>query len=346
MNVVISHTSALLYLDQCFRLLPEKLFRTKPVPCEAPADQWAYRRGDFDAFHLDKFERVGKPLDVLIGSYRQNKRVAGVCHHAVGGELPPGSLLDAGGGVLVCSAPLVFVQLCQHLPLVRCIKLGHFICGAYSPEPSAKSGVVDRDPLSSKQELEEYVKSTRHLRGSRNASLALPWVLEGSASPKETELALPFYLPKQLGGYGFIAPSMNHKEPLNAAARAIEGSFNAFVDVYWPEQRFGFEYTSYSEHGDPKKIGEDERRKLALKLMGIDVELVTNQQLQDRRQLDILAQMLVSHGIPKARIAADPANIPVKERTSQVCSRTSLGCSCADWDVRGGRTEIDRERRR
>lgn len=310
MNVVISHTSALLYLDQCFRLLPEKLFRTKPAPCEVPSDQWAYRRCDFAAFHLNRFERVGKPLDVLVRSYRQNKRVAGFCHHAVGGELPPGSLLDAGGGVLVCSAPLVFVQLCQRLPLIRRIKLGHFICGSYSPEPSAKSGVVSRSPLTSKRELDEYIKAARRLRGSRNAREALPWILEGAASPKETELALPFYLPSQLGGYGFTAPSMNHKESLNTAAQAIEGSLNTLVDVYWPEQRFGFEYTSYSEHGDPKKIGEDERRKLALKLMGIEVELVTDQQLQDRRQLEILAQMLANHGVLKARLVVESENTP------------------------------------
>lgn len=310
MHAVISHSSALMFLDQCSRLVPFPAFRTQVVAFGDPIGACAHTKRELAAFHLDRFRRMGRDTDVLVPTFRQNKRVAGYVHHAAGGKLPKGSLLDAGGGVLVCSAPLVFVQLCRSLPLLRCIKLGHFICGTYSKEPSVPSGVVDRYPLAAKAELEEFVRKAHHLRGSRNAAAALPWVLEGAASPKETELALPFYLPEHLGGYAFIPPEMNYGERLSEAAGKIEGSVNATIDVYWPGQKIGFEYTSYAEHGDPHKIGEDERRKLALQTMDVRLELVTNQQLIDDRQLMALAQLLANYGVPKAVSADAETNIP------------------------------------
>lgn len=320
MHVVIRHSSALLFLDQCARLVPSPAFREPARAFDGPVEAWARTKPELKAFHLDRLMRMGRDADILVPTFRQNKRVAGYAHHAAGGKLPKGSLLDAGGGVLVCSAPLVFVQLCRSLPLLRCITLGHFICGTYSKEPSVPSGVVDRHPLAAKAELEEFVRKAHHLRGSRNAAAALPWVLEGAASPKETELALPFYLPEHLGGYAFIPPEMNYGERLSKTAEKIEGSINAIIDVYWPEQKIGFEYTSYAEHGDPYKIGEDERRKLALQTMGIRLELVTNQQLMDDRQLMALAQLLADYGVPKAVSVGTGTNIPIETRSSPGCS--------------------------
>lgn len=303
MHAVVSHETALEFLDKHERLVPPEHALIPLAPYSDVGAQWARSERALREYPLERFSRKGMLLDILVPSYSHTHASECYSFHASGAMLPEGSLLDAGDGVLICSAPLVFVLLCKRLPLMRCIKLGHYICGAYSPEPSAKSGVVKRRPLATKDELKDYVEKACKIRGSRNAKAALPWVLDGAASPQETNLALPFYLPLQLGGFGFAKPELNGKERLTKEAQAIEGSINAFVDVYWREQKVGFEYSSYSEHGDPRKIGEDERRKLALKLSGVEVELVTANQLADFRQLEILAQMLKDHGVPIERKA-------------------------------------------
>ncbi len=300
MYAVISHATALAYLDKCARVSPDASHCPMPILFEGGfPDSLALSKRDLRELQLARFARKNAPIDVLVPDQSSRRLIKGFVHHSAGGELPPGSLLDAGGGVLVCSAPLLFVQLCQGLTPIRCIKLGHFICGTYSIEPSARSGIVERRPLSSIKELRAFVRAAHRLRGSRNAAAALSWVLEGAASPKETELALPFYLPKRMGGYGFAAPVLNHVVRLSSEAMAIEGTRKPRIDVCWPDQRFGFEYNSYAEHGDPHKIGKDERRRLALRLEKYEIELVSDEQLRDPRQIEILAHMLADHGVPQ-----------------------------------------------
>lgn len=300
MQAIVCHKSALAFLDKCSRLVPPPGYRIKLKEFDQDGlTRWACTKHQLASFDLGRFERPGMPLDILIPSYSHLHNPKGIKLHAVGGTLPEGSLLDAGAEVLICSAPLAFVQICRNAPLDRCIKLGCFICGTYSLEPSAKSGTVKRRPLTTPEELGDFMARARHLRGSRKAAAALHWIHSGSASPQETNLALPFYLPARMDGYGFVPPMMNYKIPLGGDERAIEGSLNVKIDVYWPDWRIGFEYNSYAEHSKVTKIGEDERRALVLHKKRIHVELVTNEQLEDRRQMDILAQMLDEYGVPR-----------------------------------------------
>lgn len=301
MNAVISHATALFYLDRNAREEQPEGFERAPSPCSAADPQtWARSARTLKAFDLGSFARPGKPIDILIPTYSHVHTPKGYAFHGATRELPPGSLCEIGDGILICSAQLAFMQLCCHLPLVRCIKLGCFICGVYSKEPSSPSGVVDRRPLSSIAELEEFVEAACHVWGYWKAKEALRWIHEGAASPMETNLALPFYLPDQLGGYGYTKPTMNFEVPFDSQEQMIAGAEKAYIDVYWPDQRIGFEYTSYAMHGEEKKIGEDERRALVLHRKGIHVELVTKAQVDDPFQMDILARMLEEYGVPRS----------------------------------------------
>ena len=300
MDVVISHESALAFLDRCARKKPGKAYDLELVPYPGGLPyECASRREDFARFSLGLFQRAGKKIDVLVPSKADVRRVKGFTHHSAGGRLPDGALIDAGSGVLVCSAPMLFVQLCQGKSLIECIKLGFFLCGVYSPEPSAPSGTVKRRPLATRKSLEEFADEAKHLRGGRNALGALLWILEGAASPMEIELALPFFLPPKLGGYGFEAPSMNHPVWLTERGRKILKKEKVRIDVYWPDQCIGLEYDSKSDHGRLEQHGNDQARALVLKSMGIHIESVTKKQVDDGRQLDILADMLRDYGVKR-----------------------------------------------
>ena len=300
MNAVVSHMSALMYLDRCYRRQSIQWNDTRPKPCtEENGTDWAHTKHQLDRFDLKRFERPGKPIDVLVPSYTRRYVPKGFRFHRPGAPLPEGSLLDAGDGVLLTTPALTFIQLCRGMPVERCIKLGSFICGVYSPEPTARSGVVEREQLAAQSDLATFLLSAPTLYGARAAAQAVPWVLDNAASPQETELALPFYLPPKLGGKGFIAPSMNYEVKLSPQEQAIAQTRRFRVDVCWPEQGIGFEYNSYAEHTEEKKIAEDERRKLILHSKGIDVELVTKEQLDDPEQIAILARLLDERGVPR-----------------------------------------------
>lgn len=301
MNAIVSHMSALNYLDRCHRKASVRWNDNRPKPCtrEVGTD-WAHTKRQLDHFDFKRFERPDKPIDVLVPSYTRLHVPKGFRFHRLGASLPENSLLDAGDGILLTVPALIFIQLCRELPAERCIKLGSFICGVYSPEPGARSGVVEREQLATQQGLAAFLLSTSALYGARAAAQAVPWVLDNAASPQETELALPFYLPPKLGGKGFIAPSMNYEVKLSPREQALAQAQHFRVDVCWPDQGIGFEYSSYAEHTEEKKIAEDERRKLILHSKGIDVELVTKEQLDDPAQVNILARLLDERGVPRA----------------------------------------------
>ena len=299
MLVIISHMSALNYLDKCARRSNPQGTYPKPFDLD-PVVAWAHTKRQIGRFDLSRFRQPGRRLDILIPHNAHLHSPGGYRLHGPGGKPPDGSFLSAGEGVLVCSPALIYMNMCAQLPTDRCIKLGHFICGVYSPEPTARSGVVKRMPLSTCDELRAFALLAKGMRGSAKALNALEWVLDGAASPQETELALPFYLPCKLGGKGFIAPKLNYRVNLDPHEQAMAQAEYFKVDVCWPDFGVGFEYNSYAEHSEPWKIGDDERRKLLLRSKGIHVELVTKQQLDDPHQLDLLAGILEEHGVPHA----------------------------------------------
>ena len=300
MYAVVSHASAFRFLDLSARLVPPPEYRFPVKPFDG-GDELTIARSktELSAFPTARFSFDESPMDILVPDHDQRRRVKAYRCRSAGGTLPPGSLMDAGHGMLVASAPLLFVQLCQGKDVLQSIRIGCNICGNYSLDPESPDGVTKRRQLASKRDLETFLEQARHLRGSRNASAALPWVLEHARSPKEVELGLVFSLPERLGGFGFKQPRLNGREEIDAAAQAISDDYADKIDVYWPDQRFGFEYASYASHGDIRKIGHDQRRALALREMGIHIVQVTDEQLGDPHQLLALAHILEEYGVPR-----------------------------------------------
>ena len=301
MNPVISHMSALKYQDRCARIASLKWNDDMPTPCaNAATIDFAYTKRQLKPYDFSRFEKLVKPIDLLVPSNIHAHAPKGFKFHGAGATLPEGALLNAGDGILIASPPLIYVQLCRGISFMRCIKLGNYICGVYSPEPTARSGVVERKQLATKEELERFMLAASSLYGSRQARKALPWILDNAASPQETELALPFYLPAEQGGKGFILPTLNYEVKLSPKERTQTGKKCFRIDVCWPEQKIGFEYNSYAEHSSERKIGEDEQRKLILQSKGYRIELVSKQQLDDPTQVAYLAQLLDDAGVPRA----------------------------------------------
>lgn len=117
----------------------------------------------------------------------------------------------------------------------------------------------------------------RHTGAFTTLRDVLPWVLEGSASPMETDLALMLTLPRDCGGCGMPKPQLN---AVPKDARALGHR----VDMLWEDQRVVVEYESNEFHAGKgaQKVDADITRANGLRARGYTVLEITPGLLLDK----------------------------------------------------------------
>ncbi|WP_417341431.1 hypothetical protein [Gordonibacter urolithinfaciens] len=125
--------------------------------------------------------------------------------------------------------------------------------------------------------------------GARKVQRILPYLADGSASARESKLALILGLPLSRGGYGLGIPLMNYEVSANSAARAISGRRSFRCDLCWPEAKLDVEYQSREHHEGEVSRLRDSRRANALVAMGWIVIGVTNDELDSMLATDTIA---------------------------------------------------------
>ena len=114
----------------------------------------------------------------------------------------------------------------------------------------------------------------------------LPWVAEGLASPRETEVYLLLVLPARLGGFALPAPFVNQQIPLVGTAFASLTDHLFFIaDLLWPWANLILEYDGSEDHeSTTQQIASDKERRSILAAMGYTVIVIS------RHDLDSLAR--------------------------------------------------------
>ena len=85
----------------------------------------------------------------------------------------------------------------------KLIQLGFELCGTYD---TTNGDVRECAPLTTVDRLDAFLASLGPMHGKKNASYALRYVANNSASPRETALAMLLCLPYRMGGYGIPMP--------------------------------------------------------------------------------------------------------------------------------------------
>lgn len=248
--------------------------------------------------------RIGRPAHILIGS-GSRCRVSETCvPHVCAVELSGTSFYQVGEGIFVSSPALTFVHLAaRERSLVSLLELGGELCGTYQSKRTGVDPAYDVVPLCSARGLGDFVARNPSVKGARRVARALPYLMDSSASPRETKQALLFGLPKRYGGYGLGIPRMNYEVRASEAARAISGRRSFRCDLCWPEKKLDVEYQSKEAHeGEYMRI-RDSRRTNALISMGWTVVCVTNDELDSFVATETIARTLGRHlGVrPQAR---------------------------------------------
>lgn len=223
---------------------------------------------------------MSKPIHVLSlhNADRRNKvsLVSHVCHES----LPEGSILKVDDEVLITSPALTFIQCATLLPEREIIKAGYELCGTYCVKGDV---LYNRHPITTTAQLKACTETSTHLKGSRKAALALCHILDASASPMETALAMLLCLPYKIGGYGIAHPLLNHRIYSNTISNA---SNYYSCDMYWPQAKLAVEYDSNEYHTGIERLNSDSTRRN--ELLGLDVSVIsiTNDKIKHRSSLE------------------------------------------------------------
>ncbi|MCL2807636.1 MAG: hypothetical protein FWD27_05700 [Coriobacteriia bacterium] len=303
MEVFISHRSALQYWrkQQAARDASERPLRRKNLPDAAPCSSML-----LESFALG----FPLPLDVMVSTQNAKRSSVGIRFHTYAGAMPDGCFVRIGKDFYVASPELCFLQMSCELSFLKLVELGFELCGSYAKHegvPLKKDFSFTEDfykrgsGLSSKKLLSLFISRMRGAHGIKNAQRALRFLGDGSASPRETMLAMLLTLPNMLGGYALPAPELNAK--ITPSLQARKGSSKQFYycDLYWPDFKLAVEYDSNMYHSGAEHIARDSIRRNALALSGIDVITVTNNQLTSTLELAKVAKRIADKTASRLR---------------------------------------------
>lgn len=265
--------------------------RAQTLPHHAPAARELQHRIErLESSHPDL--TFTKPIHVLVGS--PNCRASHACKPQVCAKpLSNDSLLRLERQTFVTAPELSLVQMAaQEHDWVSLLKLEWEARGSYQTKRTSSRSAYQVAPLTSVRALRAYVSKHPSTKGAHKIARHLPYLADGSASPRETKLALILGLPIMYGGYGLGIPRMNHKVLASGTARAISGRKGFRCDLCWPEAKLDVEYQSRENHEGETNRVRDSRRTNALVAMGWTVICITNDELDSMFATDAIAQSI------------------------------------------------------
>ena len=130
-----------------------------------------------------------------------------------------------------------------------------------------------------RQEGAPCIRSRIH--GLAAARRVAPFILGGSASPLETNVAITLALPAQRGGWGISGLTLNYRIDLSRQQREISDKRYIVVDGYVPQRRLAYECDSRMFHTQIEKGYRDRERASAALFHDIRLLHITSNIVMD-----------------------------------------------------------------
>ena len=143
-------------------------------------------------------------LDVVVKQPIQRIKAAGVRNTLHKRELPEGSFVQVGEGVVISSPELLFVELAKELSSANHLMLGYELCGTFSRDyanPRDGSVTYGLAPLTSVEKIGRYIDSCKGTWGLDRARRTLSLLSDNAWATTEAVLATMLSLPIQELGY-------------------------------------------------------------------------------------------------------------------------------------------------
>lgn len=288
MDIYLSHITAL----EAWRIWSAAGSDVTALPSSSKINESALGgRPALDLLHsYPTFKRNLQMPIHTISTETNNKRSTQrlVCHKSRV-ELPRCSFREVAKGIHLCSPELTFIQLGGEMSLPHLISIGFEMCGHYPSD-----GRAARSPISSARRLSAYIEKAPATKGLKAARCAAAHVLDGSASPMETAIAMELTLPHRFGGRNLPKPKLNYRLELTADAAVIARRKHLVLDMYWPEYGVAIEYDSKMHHEDKEARIKDSQKRVAAASMDIEVVSITEKQYLNMLEFDEIVNALAS----------------------------------------------------
>lgn len=273
----------------------------------------------------DRFFSDESLIHATVAHARLRRAGGGIETSVRKGPFHPRSFMRIDDSLYVSTPEMAFCEMASVLSLERLIALGFELCGTYRRASTFGLARYDVIPLTSPGALASFIEKSPQFKGVKKARRALPLILDGSASPRESELAMLLCLPYSLGGYGLPHPTMNAEMPLPKNVAAT-GRSSLRCDLYWPAARLDVEYDSAEFHSAERLLANDSMRRIALESMDVTSVNLTAEHLRRASLFDEAAQ-----GI--ARILGKRVRLPGDFRLKQERLWRELGIVSSDMGL-------------
>ena len=274
---------------------------------------------------IDRYDLGIDTLDLLVPSRADRRRSKHVKTHLCTNELPAGSFISLGHWMgdldaYVCSPELAFLQAVHDGDAAAAIYAGYAMTSDYRLDDLAPGGVTSRDAgmrdgrLTTKELIAAYLDRASKVRGAAKAKALLPYVVEGSRSPRESGLCMFMSLPAHYGGLALGKVELNKKyfirdgyndgrnRKLRVLERTPDITLTTKVEVGMDKVKAGLlpevltaliDYDSDAIHDGSEKIHKDAERRNELQLLsGVAYFTVTTDQANDYDKLVRLCERI------------------------------------------------------
>lgn len=317
---IVSHNAALALLAH----IPNPRFGDSEPEVVSIAGACALCDQEAQEF-IDRYDLGIDVLDLMVPTRADRRRTKHVATHLCTNELPAGSFISLGHwrgdlDAYVCSPELAFLQAAHDGDAAEAIYAGYAMTSDYRLDNLAPGGVTSRDAgmrdgkLTTKELIAAYLGRASKVRGAAKAKALLPYVEEGSRSPRESGLCMFMSLPAHYGGLAlgkaelnkkyFIRDGYNdgHNRKLRVLERTPDITLTAKAEVGLDKVRAGLlpevltalvDYDSDAIHDGSEKIHKDAERRNELQLLnGVAYFTVTTDQASDYEKLVRLCERI------------------------------------------------------
>lgn len=208
-------------------------------------------------------------IHAVVAESRMRRRVKGVTFHVFGGL--EDYRRESYETFWMSSPAMTWAQMANHCGVEDLAMIG-----------AAMLSRDKRRKVASLDELKRYVDGSPRFAGRKKCLAALPYIVENTDSPPETQLF------STLINAGLGRPTPNYRVDMN-------GTY-ALLDMAYPDCKVAFEYQGYY-HGGPDQMMDDAARLNRLQTLGWVVVYVTADDFRttkSRRALMTTARTIVN----------------------------------------------------
>lgn len=268
-------------------------------------------------------ELFGETVHTLVSSVSEHTNAKHIKQHLWSGPLPPQATIDDPAVGTVTSPLLTLLTLAQHCTDIELAMIMHEFCGefaVYRPSDEVEkvlpktndarlaygwerapskdkrpSSLWQRSHLVEPHELASFAREVRGHRGARRFERAAAMLQGVTLSPLEVRTALLMGLPRTLGGRGIKIETNATIRFTQAASKIAHRSYCiADILITSPDGTHvvDVECQGASVHDGIEARISDADRTTALESMGVDVILVSHDQIASHDSFNVVMDLV------------------------------------------------------